>query len=88
MTDAFVEANAQTEKGAWVLAKTRKVAGDDTLFNTLGATPCVGTLVTRVVKAWACETITSGTLCTQPDYSLDKFVELCDVKIVELDQVA
>ena len=48
VSDAFVEASVQTEKEAWVLAKTRKVAGDDTLFNTLGAAPCVGSLVTRV----------------------------------------
>ena len=74
VTDAFVEANVQTEQDALVLAKSRKVAGDPTLFNTLGATPCVGTLVTRVHKAWACESLASGTLCKQPDYALDKFV--------------
>ena len=74
VTDAFVEANVQTDQDALVLAKSRKVTGDPTLFNTLGATPCVGTLVTRVHKAWACESLASGTLCKQPDYALDKFV--------------
>ena len=58
------------------MAKTRKLGGDETLFNTLGASPCVSSLVIKVRKAWDCETMTSGTLCTQPDYSLDQFVLL------------
>ena len=79
VTDAFVEAGVQTEQDAWILAKSRKVAGDDTLFNTLGAAPCVSNLVTRVVKAWGCETMACGTLCKQPDYTLDKFIPPHDV---------
>ena len=62
-----------------MLAKSRKLGGDDTLFNTLGASPCVSSLVVKVRKAWDCEAMTSGTLCTQPEYSLDRFVFPRDV---------
>ncbi len=74
VTDAFVEGGIRTEKEAWMLAKSLKVGGDNLLFDTLGATPCVSTLVGKVRKAWDCEAMTSGTLCTQPDYPLDRFV--------------
>ena len=35
ITDAFVENSVKSGKAAWQLAKSRKLAGDDTLFNTL-----------------------------------------------------
>ena len=35
ITDSFVENNVKSAKEAWQLAKARKLAGDDTLFNTL-----------------------------------------------------
>ena len=35
ITDSFVENNVKSAKEAWQIAKTRKLAGDDTLFNTL-----------------------------------------------------
>ena len=68
ITDAFVEGSVITEQDAWVLAKARKIAGDDTLFNTMGSATCVRALVAKVRQAWACEAMTSGTLHTQPDY--------------------
>ena len=37
ITDAFVEHYVQTCKDAWQLAKARKISGDETLWNTLGA---------------------------------------------------
>ena len=37
ITDAFVEGKVRTEKDAWQLAKNRKVSGDETLWNSLGA---------------------------------------------------
>ena len=76
VSDAFVEGGIKTEKEAWTLAKSRKLAGDDTLWNTLGGAPCVTSLVVKVRKAWDCANMTSGTLCTQPDYKLDQFVPL------------
>jgi hypothetical protein len=79
MTDAFVEGSVWTEKDAWVLGLTRKQAGDDTLFNTLGANPDVGNLVMKIRKAWNCESMTGGTLCTQPDYAIDLFVPLATI---------
>ena len=79
IADAFVEGNVRTEREAWILAKSRKVDGDDTLFNSLGASHDVATLVTKVRKAWDCERMTSGTLCTQPDYSLGQFLAIDSV---------
>jgi hypothetical protein len=76
ITDAFVEGGVRTEKAAWVLAKFRKTGGDETLFNTLGASQSVHGLVIKVRQAWDCEAMTSGTLCTQADFSLDTFVSL------------
>lgn len=35
ITDAFVENHVKSAKDAWTLAKARKLAGDDTMFNTL-----------------------------------------------------
>ena len=76
VTDAFVEGGVKTEKDAWVLAKGRKVAGDDTLYNTLGGAQCVRSLVARVRQAWGCETMPSGTLHIKPCFGLDKFLSL------------
>ena len=79
ITDAFVEGGVRSEKEAWMLAKARKVDGDDTLYNTMGATSDVNSLVIKVRKAWDSEIMSGGTLCTQPDYSLEQFVPMDDV---------
>ena len=79
VTDAFVEGGVETEQDAWILAKSRKVAGDDTLFNTLGNAPCVRGLVAKIRNAWHCETAPGGTLCTRPDYALDAFASVASV---------
>ena len=76
ITDSFVEGKIHTEKAAWILAKSRKVCGDDTLFNTLGTVQCVSSLVIKVRKAWDCEAMTGGTLITQPDFHLNQFLRL------------
>jgi hypothetical protein len=76
VADAFVEHGVKTEKDAWVLAKSRKVIGDDTLFNTLGAAPCVRLLAAKVRAAWNCEAMSTGTLVVKPDYALDCFIPL------------
>ena len=78
ITDAFVEGAVRTEKDAWTLAKARKIAGDDTLFNTLGNWT-VSKLVKKVTQAWACQTLETGTFCTEPDFLLDAFVPLPSV---------
>ena len=74
ITDAFVEGKVRTEKDAWQLAKNRKVSGDETLWNSLGASVDVAALVTKVRTAWECENITGGTLVTKPDYMLNEFI--------------
>ena len=74
ITDAFVEGAVKTEKDAWTLAKSRKLAGDETLWNSLGAAADVPSLVTKVRTAWDCERITGGTLVTKPDYTLEQFI--------------
>ena len=79
LTDAFVEGKVQIEQEAWRLAKMRKVAGDDTLWNTLGAAPCVQTLVTKVRMAWCCEGEIMGTLNVNSEYGLDAFVKPASV---------
>ena len=76
VTDAFVEAGIKTDQQAFKLAKSRKVAGDDALWNTLGDTRCVASLVAKVRKAWSDETMETGTLRTKPDYHLGAFVPL------------
>lgn len=73
VTDVFVEGCVRTESQAWRLAKTRKMAGDDALYNTLGNHSSVSSLVSKVLKAWHDED-DAPTLCTTPDYALDKFV--------------
>ena len=70
ISDAFVEGSVKTEKDAWMLAKSRKLAGDDTLWNTLGAAKCTSSLVAKVRQAWNCESMTAGTLHSHPDYTL------------------
>ena len=84
VTDAFVEAGVKTEKDALELAKKRKVAGDDTLFNTLGAERSVPELVERVLYAWGCKGLSSGTLASAPEYTLPAFI---DVEAVSSDVV-
>lgn len=79
MTDAFVEAGVRTGKDAWMLAKSRKVAGDDVLFNTLGSTPCVDTLVAKITRVWQCESMPEGTLKTSPDHKLSEFIPIASV---------
>ena len=51
ITDAFVEGKVRTEKDAWQLAKNRKVSGDETLWNSLGASVDVAALVAKVRTA-------------------------------------
>ena len=74
VTDAFVEGSVKMEKDAWALAKSRKVAGDDVLYNTLGAARCVSSLVAKVRQAWNCELMSGGTLHTRPEYGLTHFI--------------
>ena len=73
VADAFVEGSVLTEQGAWILAKTRKLIGDDTLWNTLGTSPDVQKLVAKVCQAWNCESMTSGTLCTRMGSGISMF---------------
>ena len=84
VTDAFVEGLVKTEKQAWELAKSRKLAGDDTLYNTLGDARCVASLVAKVRRAWDCERMASGTLQTRPDFCLGAFVALGSVDVALL----
>ena len=79
MTDAFVENSVRTSKEAWQLAKSRKVAGDDTLFNTLGSQPDVSVLVNKILAAWNCEQMDTGTFVSRPDFLLCRFVPLPDI---------
>ena len=81
VTDAFVEKHVKTEKEAWEMAKSRKLAGDDTLFNTLGDARCVASLVAKVRRAWDCEAMSSGTLYSQPDFSLSSFKPLGSINM-------
>ena len=62
ITDAFVDAGVRSEQEAWQLAKARKVDGDDTLYNILGAAQSVPSLVTKVALAWEPARISGGTL--------------------------
>ena len=73
-TDILIEGNTRSEKDAWCLAKERKLAGDDTLWNTLGSFRCVPEQVNKVLRAWACEDMSTGTLVTEPQYKLSGFV--------------
>ena len=79
ITDAFVEEGVRTERQAWIVAKRRKELGDDTLFNTLGNSKCVGALIAKVKQAWACESMTSGTLITELDFPLRHFLPVGSV---------
>ena len=69
----------KSEKDAWVLAKNRNVAGDDVLYNTLGAARCVKTLVAKTCRAWACESMSNDTLKTHVKFTLDNFLPLSSV---------
>ena len=51
LTDVFVENDIKVEQDALRLAKSRKVAGDDTLYNTLEKHD-VAQLVAKVWKHW------------------------------------
>ena len=79
LTDVFVKDGVKSEKDAWVLAKSRKVAGDDVLYNTLGAARCVKTLVAKTCRAWARENMSNGTLKTHVKFTLDNFLPLSSV---------
>lgn len=76
ISDAFVEGRMRTERDAWKLAKTREVAGDDTLYSSLGTAQSVAALVTRVRQAWQPECMSQGSLMTEPDFPLSSFVPL------------
>jgi len=79
LTTTFVENNVRSKRDAWMLAKRQKVAGDDTLFNTLGATPCVEQLVAKTIIAWNPEGMSNGTLVLQPDFGLSSFLPLSSI---------
>ena len=72
----MVEGNVRMEKGAWVLAKTRRLAGDATLWNTSGGTLSVADLVHKVVKAWHCEDMSTGTVITKVELEVNTFLDL------------
>ena len=76
MADDLVEGNVRMEKGAWVLAKTRRLAGDATLWNTSGGTLSVADLVHKVVKAWHCEDMSTGTVITKVELEVNTFLDL------------
>ena len=76
ITDAFVEHSVQTCKDAWQLAKARKISGDETLWNTLGAQANVAGLVHKVLCAWNAENMDSGSFVAVPDFVLSSFVPL------------
>lgn len=84
ITDAFVDGKVKCEQDAWRLAKARKVAGDDTLFNTLGATRSVHALVAKVRSAWNCEEMSTGTLVVKPEYKLCQFVPMGSIDMALL----
>ena len=88
LTDAFVEASVRTEKDAWTLGKFRKEAGDDTMYNTLGSTPCVNSLVVKIRRAWDCQSMAGGTLCSESDFPLHMFVPLSQVNPALAEWVA
>jgi hypothetical protein len=75
VTDAFVEGGVKCARDAWMLAKARKVAGDDTLFNTLGSQD-VSALVAKVISAWHCDSMIMDTLRMSAEFPLDQFVPL------------
>jgi hypothetical protein len=79
ITDIFVEESIACEKDAWMLAKRRKQAGDDVLFNTLGDGKSVSALVSRVRVAWSCENMSPGTLVTKPQYHLGAFIPVGEI---------
>ena len=76
ITDCFVEANVKSTKDAWLLAKKRKLAGDDLLFNTLGASNDVNSLVAKVILAWNCEDMPTGTVMFHAKFPLHQFISL------------
>lgn len=78
VTDAFVEGSVRTARDAWVLAKRRKQNGDPTLWNTLGGDD-VPRLVSRVLSAWHCESMTTGTLMLEATFQLSDFIPLAEI---------
>ena len=71
-----MEANVKSTKDAWLLAKKRKLAGDDLLFNTLGASNDVNSLVAKVILAWNCEDMPTGTVMFHAKFPLHQFISL------------
>ncbi|CAE7436945.1 unnamed protein product, partial [Symbiodinium natans] len=74
VTDAFIEGHVKCASDAWRLAKSRKVAGDDTLYNTLGAQDATA-LVAKVLSAWNCEAA-ADTLVLRAEFPLSGFVPI------------
>ena len=74
ITDAFVQNGVKHEKKAWQVAKQRKMEGDDTLYNTLGREQSVKDLVSKVLSAWNCDGMSTGTLVEHVEYPLSSFV--------------
>ncbi|CAE7354455.1 unnamed protein product [Symbiodinium sp. CCMP2592] len=64
------------EKDAWLLAKKRKLAVDDLLFNTLGAWSDVTSLVAKVILTRNCEGMPTGTLMFHANFALQQFLSL------------
>ena len=78
VTDAFVEGAVRSPRDAWTLAKSRKISGDDTLWNTLGAQD-VPSLVGKVLSAWNCEDMSTGTWLEKADFGLKAFMPLAEI---------
>ena len=57
-----------------MLAKARKIGGDDTLWNTLGNHKDVGALVTKALGAWHGTLGESATLVTKLEFPIEAFV--------------
>ena len=79
VTDAFVEGGVKSAGAAWNLAKQRKLAGDDTLYSTLGAQD-VRALVAKVLCAWRCSDPMSDTLIMPATFSLESFRSLDELR--------
>ena len=79
VTDAFVEGGVKSAGAAWNLAMQRKLAGDGTLYSTLGAQD-VRALVAKVLCAWYCSDSMSDTLIMRVKFSLESFRSLDEMR--------
>ena len=74
LTDAVVENEVRSEADFWRVAKGRKVSGDETLWESLGAERNVNATLVKILRAWYCSNANFGTLKTSVDYELEAFV--------------